>query len=127
MYCHAQGECYLGLGGSHDDKIVSVFKLSADQRENLKNWSAELKLRNEIFKVRAKRLLQNHPQKSSKDLVRLSTAYKELLDSIRGNLLMVDKRMLATFNDAQYGLYVKMCALLVMNPIYANRQTKIKK
>ena len=127
FFSSAQEDCFLGLGGEDHDKIISVFQLSDEQKENLKNWGAELEYRNEIFKIRAERLLKNHAQKSPEDLLNLSFKYRALLDSMRNNLRMLDKRMLSTFNDKQYNLYIELCNSVLMSPIYANRVADVKK
>lgn len=127
IFCNGQEDCFLGLGGEDHDAIVSVFQLSDQQQEDLKNWGAELKFRNEVFKIRAEKLLKNHAQKSPEDLLNLSFKYRSLLDSMRSNLRMLDKRMLSTFNDKQYNLYIELCNSVLMSPIYADRSLDLKK
>ncbi len=122
FYLQAQGDCYLGLGGQDHDKIIAVFSLSEKQQENLKNWGAELQYRNELFKLRAKNLMQKHAQSSPEDLFKMSYEYRVLLDSMRANLRMLDKRMLGTFSDSQYNLYIQLCNSVFLSPIYANRK-----
>ena len=123
----AQEECNLGLGGKHHQEIIKVFKLDEDQQEKLKNWGAELKFRNEIFKIRAESLLKNNAQSSPEDLLQMSFQYKILLDSMRANLRLLDKRMLSTFNDYQYNLYIDLCNSIAMSPIYAQRVVNEKR
>jgi len=122
----AQEECYLGIGGKDDAAITEVFQLNDEQIENLKNWGAELKFRNEIFENKLENLLKNHAQSSPEDLMKMSFKYKAYLDSIVGNIRLLDKRMLSTFNDKQYNLYIMMCNQLLRTPIYANRSLNEK-
>ena len=116
-----QEDCYLGIGGRDDAMITEVFKLSEDQVEKLKNWGAELKFRNEIFELKAKNLLQNHAQASPEDLLKMSYDYKAVLDSMAANMRLLDKRMLGTFNNKQYNLYIMLCNQLSRSPIYSTR------
>lgn len=118
---NAQQDCYLGIGGKDDAIITKVFQLSEKQMENLKNWGAELKFRNEIFKLKAESLLKNHAQASPEDLLKMSYDYRAILDSMAANMKMLDKRMLGTFNNKQYNLYIKLCNQTSRSPIYASR------
>ncbi|MDT0608227.1 hypothetical protein [Croceitalea rosinachiae] len=116
-----QEDCYLGIGGKDDVVITEVFQLSEEQVENLRNWGAELEFRNEIFKIKAKKLLKNHGQASPEDLLRMSYDYKAILDSMAANMRLLDKRMLGTFNNKQYNLYIMLCNQLSRSPIYTTR------
>lgn len=118
---NAQQDCYLGIGGKDDAVITEVFKLSEKQVEHLKNWGAELKFRNEIFKLKAENLLKNHAQASPEDLLKMSYNYRALLDSMAANMKMLDKRMLSTFNNKQYNLYIQLCNQTSRSPIYTAR------
>jgi len=120
-FSFAQYDCYLGIGGKDDAKITEVFKLTEDQVENLRNWGAELKFRNEIFEYKAESLLKNHAQASPEDLLKMSYEYKAVLDSMAANMRMLDKRMLGTFSTKQYNLYMMLCNQLSRSPIYTTR------
>jgi len=117
----AQEPCALGIGGKDHELIIEVFRLDGNQIKKMRNWGAELKFRNEIFELRAERLLKNHPQGSVEDILLMSKKYKVLLDSIEKNSRMIDKRMLGIFNDEQYNLYVKLCNQAYRVPVYAER------
>ncbi|NKI32962.1 hypothetical protein [Croceivirga thetidis] len=123
----AQEDCFLGVGGNDDQTIAEVFNLNEEQIRNLKNWGAELKYRNEIFVIRAEYLLKNHPNSSHEDLLKMSYIYRGHLDSMRGNLRMIDKRMLGTFNNEQYNLYIQLCNSVLLSPIFANRSESEKR
>ena len=125
-FSFAQYDCYLGIGGKDDERITEVFQLSEEQVEKLRNWGAELKFRNEIFELRAKSLLKNHAQASPEDLLKMSYDYKAILDSMTANMRMLDKRMLSTFNDKQYNLYIMLCNQLSRSPIYTTRSVNEK-
>ncbi len=122
----AQEECSLGIGGQDDETIAEVFQLSEIQLEKLKNWSAELKVRNDHLKNQAEYLLKRHAQSSPEDLMNISYKYRDLLDSMKQNSRMLDKRLLSIFNDRQYNFYIKLCNQLTLRPIYIDRSVNEK-
>ncbi|WP_339143308.1 hypothetical protein [Croceitalea sp. MTPC5] len=122
----AQEECYLGIGGKDDEVITKVFQLTDAQVKNLTNWGAELKFRNEIYELKLEHLLKKHAQSSPEDLMKMSITYKAYLDSISGNMMLLDKRMLSTFNDEQYNLYIMLCNQLLRSPIATSRSLNEK-
>ena len=122
----SQEDCYLGIGGRDDDRIVQVFQLSEQQAEQLRNWGAELKVRNDILEDRAQSLLKKHPQSTTEDIVAMSDKFKVLLDSMKSNMRMLDQRLLSTFNEEQYNLYILLCTEILRNPIYVNRSVNEK-
>ena len=123
---YSQDECFLGIGGRDDETIGEVFQLNELQLEKLRNWGAELKVRNDILKNQAKYLLKRRAQGSPEDLMAMSYQYKDLLDSMRKNSRMLDKRLLSIFNDKQYNLYIELCGQLTLRPIYVDRSVDEK-
>ncbi|MBT8239176.1 MAG: hypothetical protein KJN65_11060 [Croceitalea sp.] len=126
LLSHGQQVCFLGIGGHDNETIAEVFQLNEQQLENLKNWSAELKFRNEIFELRAENLLKTHAQSSPEDLMKMSFDYRGFIDSIKANMRLLDKRMLSTFNTQQYNLYVQLCNSIYRSPIYTSRSVNEK-
>ncbi|MBO0321996.1 hypothetical protein J0X14_06790 [Muricauda sp. CAU 1633] len=122
----AQQECLLGVGGEDDETIAKVFQLNEEQQENLKNWSAELKIRNEILQNRADYLLKQHKESSVDVLLTVSKEYQDILDSMKQNVRMIDKRLLSTLNPKQYEFYTELCSKLTLRPIYINRSVDEK-
>ena len=116
----AQEDCMLGIGGQDDETITEVFQLNEEQKENLKNWSAELKIRNEILRDKAEYLLKQNEESSPELLLKVSKEYRDILDSIKKNVRMIDKRMLSTFNPKQYEFYMELCNQLTLRPIHIN-------
>ncbi|MCB0371968.1 MAG: hypothetical protein KDD31_03040 [Muricauda sp.] len=114
-------DCVLGVGGRDDETITKVFELTEEQQESLKSWSAELKVRNEHLEDRAKYLMKKHEESSPEVLVTISQEYKKLVDSMRQNIRMMDKRLLTIFNDVQYDRYMKLCNQMSLRPIYISR------
>ncbi|MCR9225863.1 MAG: hypothetical protein NXH90_00375 [Flavobacteriaceae bacterium] len=117
----AQMDCILGVGGRDNETITKVFELTEEQRENLKNWSAELKVRNDIFKERAAYLMRQNQESSPEVLMEVSKKYQSFMDSMAKNVHMMDKRLLESFNQTQYDRYLKLCDQMTLRPIYINR------
>lgn len=122
----SQEECILGIGGRDDETIGEVFQLNELQLEKLRNWGAELRVRNDILKDQAKYLLKRRAQGSPEDLMAMSYQYKDLLDSMRKNSRMLDKRLLSIFNDKQYNLYIELCSQLTLRPMHVERSVDEK-
>ncbi|AWX43437.1 hypothetical protein HME9304_00425 [Flagellimonas maritima] len=126
ILCSAQQDCSLGIGGENDDTITEVFQLNAEQVEKMRNWGAELKVRNDILKSKAAYLLKKNEESAPEDLISMSYEYKKLLDSMKQNSRMLDKRMLSIFNNKQYSLYTELCDQLALTPIFVNRSVNEK-
>lgn len=118
---YSQEECILGIGGRDDETIAAVFQLNELQLEKLKNWSAELKVRNEILKDQAKYLLKRHEASSPEALKSVAEKYQGLLDSMKQNVRILDRRLLSVFNDRQYDLYIELCDQVMLRPIHIDR------
>ncbi len=124
--CSSQTECTLGVGGKDDDTIVEVFQLNEEQEKNLRNWSAELKVRNSHLKEKAKYLLKKHEQSPPNALMEMSYQYRGILDSMKSNARMIDQRLLSTFNRKQYDLYVELCGMIALSPMRVNNSVNEK-
>ncbi|SDW11222.1 hypothetical protein SAMN04487892_0383 [Flagellimonas zhangzhouensis] len=118
---YSQMECMLGVGGKDDETIAKVFELTEEQQKSLRNWSAELKVRNDILKDKARFLMKKHEESSPEVLVTVSIQYSTLMDSMKQNVRMMDKRLLNLFNEVQYQRYLKLCEQMTLRPIYINR------
>jgi len=121
FYGTAQMDCILGVGGRDNETITKVFELTEEQKENLKNWSAELKIRNDIFKERAEYLMKQNEESSPEVLIEVSKKYQSFIDSMAKNVHMMDKRLLESFTQTQYDRYLKLCNQMTLRPIYVNR------
>ncbi|NAY90356.1 hypothetical protein GTQ34_00355 [Muricauda sp. JGD-17] len=122
----SQRDCLLGIGGKDDETIIEVFQLNEEQQEKLTNWSAELKVRNDLLKDQAKYLIKRHEESSPEVLINVSTQYKGILDSMKQNVRMIDTRMLSILNEKQYQLYLKFCRQLALRPIHIERSVDEK-
>lgn len=105
----AQADCVLGVGLSEDTTLIAVFQLNAFQKEQLVNFSAELKYRNDLLATKLDNIRNRHPQSNVMELNQLAQKYREVMDSMALVQAMMDKRMLALFNEKQYYLYRELC------------------
>ncbi|WP_326277885.1 hypothetical protein [Flagellimonas halotolerans] len=117
----AQMDCILGVGGRDNETITKVFELTEEQQENLRNWSAELKIRNDFLKDKATYLMKKNKESPPEVLITVSKQYATILDSMKQNVGMIDKRLLRSFNNTQYERYLKLCGQLSLRPIHINR------
>ncbi|MEO0504838.1 MAG: hypothetical protein AAF090_01710 [Bacteroidota bacterium] len=116
----SQKECPLGIGSVHDSDIVEIFQLNEEQQTKLKNWSAELGIRNDMLKEKARVLLKKHEESPPEVLLTMSKKYRTILDSMQSNSRMMDKRLLGIFNKKQYNFYVELCSGLSLTPLYVD-------
>lgn len=123
----AQETCLLGIGGKDDETIINFFKLTDAQQEKLKNWGAEMRYRNEVHRNKLNALLRNHPKETMTDLQNMAQKQKALLDSIEGNMQLIDKRLLGIFTVDQYNAYVQLCNGVQRTPIYVDKSFNEKK
>ncbi|WP_127139239.1 hypothetical protein [Flagellimonas oceanensis] len=114
-------DCILGVGGRDNETITKVFELTEEQQKNLKDWSAELKIRNDIFKGKAEYLMKQNEESSPEVLIEVSKKYQSFIDSMTKNVRMMDKRLLTSFNEVQYERYLKLCRQMTLRPIHINR------
>ena len=117
----AQMDCILGVGGRDNETITKVFELTEEQQKSLKNWSAELKIRNDIFKGKAEYLMKQNEESSPEVLMEVSKKYQSLIDSMAKNVRVMDERLLTSFNKTQYERYLKLCRQMTLRPIHINR------
>ena len=114
-------DCILGVGGRDNETITKVFELTEEQQKNLINWTAELKIRNDIFKDKAEYLMKQNEESSPEVLIEVSKKYQSYIDSMAKNVRMIDKRLLTSFNETQYERYLKLCRQLTLRPMHINR------
>ena len=105
----AQEDCILGVGITEDETIIAVFQLNEDQAEQMINFSAELKYRNELLNNQAENILKRHPQSSTAELMVLAEKYNVIRDSMARVQHMIDIKTLKLFNKNQYLRYLELC------------------
>ncbi|NND79769.1 MAG: hypothetical protein HKP42_10250 [Maribacter sp.] len=105
----AQEDCILGVGISEDETIIDVFQLNEEQAEQMINYSAELKYRNELLNNQAENILKRHPQSTAAELMVLAEKYNVIRDSMARIQRMIDIKTLRLFNKNQYQRYLALC------------------
>jgi len=105
----AQDDCILGVGITKDETIIDVFQLNEEQAEQMINFSAELKYRNELLNNQAENILKRHPQSSAAELMVLAEKYNVIRDSMALVQRMIDIKTLKLFNKNQYLRYLELC------------------
>jgi len=112
----AQDDCILGVGITKDETIIDVFQLNEEQAEQLINFSAELKYRNELLNNQAANILKRHPQSSAVELMVLANKYNVIRDSMEHIQRMIDIKTLKLFNEKQYIRYLELCTEAFRQP-----------
>jgi hypothetical protein len=105
----AQEDCILGVGISKDETIIDVFQLNEEQAEQMINFSAEVKYRNELLNNQAQNILKRHPQSTAAELMVLAEKYNVIRDSMDRIQRMIDIKTLRMFNKKQYQRYLELC------------------
>lgn len=105
----AQADCVLGVGLTDDSTLIEIFQMNEMQQENLANFGAELKYRNELLNDQLENVMKRHPQSNPSELQQLADKYKGVMDSMAVVQQMIDKKVLALFNEKQYELYLTLC------------------
>ena len=113
----AQEDCILGVGITDNETIIDVFQLNAEQSEQMINFSAELKYRNELLNNQAEHLMKNHPQSTQAELMVLADKYNMIRDSMERIQRMLDIRVLKLFNTKQYERYLELCNEAYRQPL----------
>jgi len=112
----AQEDCILGVGITKDETIIDVFQLNEEQSEQMINFSAELKYRNELLNNQAENILKRHPQSSAAELMVLAEKYNVIRDSMARVQRMIDIKTLKLFNKNQYLRYLELCSEAFRQP-----------
>ncbi|PIB28106.1 hypothetical protein BFP77_10675 [Maribacter sp. 4U21] len=105
----SQADCVLGVGITEDETLITIFQMNEMQQENLVNFGAELKYRNEILNNQLANIMQRHPQSTPTELGQLADKYKAVMDSMQMIQAFIDKKVLWLFNEKQYELYLELC------------------
>lgn len=113
----AQKDCILGVGITEDKILIDVFQMNEQQAEQMMNYSAELKYRNELLNNQAENILKRHPQSSEAELIILAEKYKVIRDSMETVQRMIDIRTLKLFNEKQYMRYLELCEEAFRQPV----------
>lgn len=113
----AQADCILGVGVTADSALVSVFQLNTSQIDKLTSYSEEVKYRQGILDNKLENIQKRNPQSNFSELSKLATDYNIIMDSMALVQTMIDKRLLALFNEKQYTLYRNLCREASRSPL----------
>ncbi|MFT5737482.1 MAG: hypothetical protein ACJAU2_000442 [Maribacter sp.] len=113
----AQADCILGVGVTADSALVSVFQLNTSQIDKLTSYSEEVKYRQGILDNKLENIQKRNPQSKVSELSKLATDYNIIMDSMALVQTMIDKRLLALFNEKQYTLYRNLCREASRSPL----------
>lgn len=105
----AQEDCVLGVGFTDDAILIDVFQMNEEQQGKLADFKGELKHRNELLNAQLEDITTRHPQSTVEELTALAGKYNGIMDSLRLVQATIDKKVLATFNQKQYDLYLSLC------------------
>lgn len=105
----AQEDCVLGVGFTDDAILVDVFQMNEIQQQQLADFKGELKHRNKILNAKLEDITTRHPQSTVEELTELADKYNGIMDSMRQAQAVIDKKVLAIFNQKQYDLYLSLC------------------
>ncbi len=113
----AQADCILGVGVTADSALVSVFQLNTSQIDKLTSYSEEVKYRQGILDNKLENIQKRNPQSNFSELSKLATDYNIIMDSMALVQTLIDKRLLALFNEKQYTLYRNLCREASRSPL----------
>ncbi len=112
----AQADCVLGVGLTDDNTLIDIFQMNKMQQEQLANFGAELKYRNELLNNELENVMKRHPQSNPAELQQLADKYKSVMDSMAAIQTMIDKKVLSLFNEKQYERYLSLCKEALRSP-----------
>lgn len=110
-------DCTLDIGGAQMDMMVEVFQLSDAQIKTMENLKSDLEIRMHGLKEAIQELFDDHPQSTTEELLVLADKYRVLQQKIMDVSLECDTKLLATFNEKQYDLYMDLCREAFRKPI----------
>lgn len=114
---NAQQECSLGVGVTEADIIVQVFQLRAEQKAKLEEFQTAVVRETQLVEGERKTLFDTHPQTTPEDLAAFGAKHAVLEDRIREISRKYDLKLLALFNEKQYGRYVSLCKEVSRQPL----------
>lgn len=115
----AQQDCSLGIGVTETEIIVQVFQLRPDQKVKLEEFRTALAKEIQLVDEERRTLFSTHPQTSPEDLTSLGAKHAVLEDRIKDLSREYDHKLLALFNEKQYGRYVSLCKEVSRRPLSA--------
>ena len=110
-------DCTLDIGGNNSEVVIGIFQLNEAQIATMERLAAELEIENKTVEDDIKKLLNEHPQSTTEDLMTLAGKYKKLQQKIIDASLAKEKELLSQFNEKQYERYLILCNEAFREPI----------
>lgn len=110
-------ECTLDIGGKNADNVAEIFQLNEGQKSQMEELRANYAIAYLTFEEESQKLLDEHPQSTSDELTTLAGKYRALQEKITADSREIDKKLLSSFNQKQYGLYLSLCHEAFRRPI----------
>jgi len=110
-------ECTLDIGGKNSENVAEIFQLNDGQKAQMEELRASYTLAYNTFEEESQKLLDEHPQSTSDELTTLAQKYRALQVKITDASREIDKKLLSSFNQKQYDLYLSLCHEAFRRPI----------
>ncbi len=110
-------ECTLDIGGKNAESVAKIFQLNESQKSKMEELRAEYSLTYKAIEDEMQKLLDEHPQSTPEELTTMAGKYKVLQEKAVMASRQIDKLLLSTFNQRQYGLYLSLCHEAFRRPI----------
>ncbi len=110
-------ECTLDIGGRNSENVSDIFQLNEGQKSQMEVLREEYSIAYTTFEEQSQKLLDEHPQSTTDELTTLAGKYRALQEKIMEVSRTIDKKMLSSFNQRQYDLYLSLCHEAFRRPI----------
>ena len=110
-------ECTLDIGGKNTQNVSDIFQLNEGQKSQMEVLRAEYSAAYTTFEEQSQKLLDEHPQSTTEELTTLANKYRALQEKITEASRDIDKKLLSSFNQRQYDLYLSLCHEAFRRPI----------
>lgn len=110
-------ECTLDIGGKNAENVSEIFQLNDAQKAQMDALRADYSIAYTTFEEQSQKLLDEHPQSTAEELTTLANKYRALQENITAASRTIDKKLLESFNQRQYDLYLSLCHEAFRRPI----------
>ena len=110
-------ECTLDIGGKNADSVIEIFQLNEAQQLQMEELRTGYSITYKAIDEEMQKLLSEHPQSTPDELTTMAEKYRALKEKMVSASRAVDKKLLASFNQRQYDLYLSLCFEAFRRPI----------
>tara|TARA_R110002167_G_scaffold11308_15_gene50167 strand:- start:4184 stop:4627 length:444 start_codon:yes stop_codon:yes gene_type:complete len=110
-------DCTLDIGGKNTNAIIELFQLNEAQISTMDSLRSALVVRQAGLEDQIHKLLNEQPQRTEAELIKLADKYKVLQQQMVEDAWECDKNFLSIFNPKQYQAYIALCNDANRNPI----------